>query len=209
MTQTAPWIEDVVLDVAFLLQESLYYGPENRFSEEQWNTFRDPLYRPRLATYGRGRILLGEALTERTELLRYYESVLQTAANRGKVLRPACPEFWLRVVLLSGDEELVSCAWHDTVDEALSLLDAIVSPGDGELYHDIDQGWELQILADETGVQVKQADPDSGMVQAYFQCNRHALTTQAKAANQKLREMVSWLTSELGGNYWSHERRQI
>ncbi len=85
MTETARWIEDVVLDAAFLLQESLYYGPENGFSAEQWNTLRDPLYRPRLPADGRGRVLLRTALTERTELLRYYESVLQTAAHRGKV----------------------------------------------------------------------------------------------------------------------------
>ncbi len=112
------------------------------------------------------------------------------------------------MVLSSGDEELISCAWHDTVEEALSLLNAIVSPGDGELYYDIDQGWELQVLADQSKVQIKQADPDSGTVQAYFQCDRHALATQAQAANQNLCEMVSWLSSKLGGNYWSHERRQ-
>jgi hypothetical protein len=199
----AKWVAQPVLDVAFLLQESLYYGPDNDFSEEQWNALRDPLCRPRLPMYGRGKVLLRDAMADRVQLLRYYASVLQTAATRGKVLSPGAPEFWLRVVVLSGGEELISCAWHDTLEEALSILDALVRPGDGELFHDIDQGWELRVRAVGSQVIVRESDPDTGSVHACFRCDRSALAMQAQIARHELQEIITWLTSELGRNYWS------
>jgi hypothetical protein len=202
--EVAQHIERVVFDAAFIVHESLYYGPVNDFSEEQWNALRDPLYRPRLPIRGGSRVLLRDAMAQRIELLRYYESVIRTATGRGKALEPAAPEFWLRIVFLSGDQELASGAWHDVLEQALSVLDAVAAPSDGEIYYDIDQGWELRIIGEGARITVRQADPDSGETDACFWTDRDALAGQARTASRDLRAMVAWLTSQLGRNYWSY-----
>ena len=88
-------VEAVTFDVGFLINDSFYYGPENGFTEQEWQQDREPLYRPVLDLYGKfalSQILLPSA----AELVRYYQDVLRLSAVHGKGVTGNSYYFWLR-----------------------------------------------------------------------------------------------------------------
>jgi hypothetical protein len=196
-------VRPVVVEAAFLVSESLYYGPPNEFSNEQWRSLRDPIYQPRLPIHPPGRVFSRDAIQQRGELLAYYQSVITVARARGKQLWVSDSEFWLRPVVWGGGRELASCAWRDTPGEAEVMLASLLSSKDGELFYDVDEGWELRVTGKGKDLLFLEGDPFEGRVHAYFRCDREAVAVQAQQAIANLSELIPWLSEQLGADYWT------
>ncbi len=102
---------------------------------------------------------------------------------------------------------LTQCPWYDTVPEAEALLRVLVSgpeAPDGELWGDLDQGWQIRIVKRDDLVCVAEWDweercqPAGGLAFTPMQ-----LSQEATAALARLRAVHRVLVEALGHDWWS------
>ncbi|HEU0298369.1 MAG TPA: hypothetical protein VFR37_02920 [Longimicrobium sp.] len=197
-------VEKPTLEVGFIVWDDLYYGPENDFSPGQWKTLREPLYQPAVASHpGNVKHVFTSALDGPAlgELARHYADVLRLGEKYARA--PGPPYFWLTPYLFSPGGFEIRFAYHDTRDEAERLFDALESPGDGEIYGDVDQGRELTIFASGDRLFVRHADFDTGQELACIWCDRETLVGQVAPLRSRLERILAELRAALGGDYWS------
>jgi hypothetical protein len=196
-------VEEPVLEVGFVVWEDVYYGPENGFSLEQWQTLREPLYRPALEFHHVNVDRVFTRALERStgELARYYADVLRLAAKHGRP--PERSSFWLSPFILLPGEPAIQFSWHDTREDAERFFDALESTPEGVVYGDIEEGWDLKVLAWGGRLFVRHGDFSTGEERACFSCDREALVRQVAPLRARLNRILAELRAVLGGDYWS------
>lgn len=196
-------VESVSLDVGFLISDDFYHGPENEFTQEQWQRLREPLYRPKAERYGD--YLLSSELNESSaELARYYQDVLRLIVHHRKDIELQSQYFWMRPLIFARGEFAVTFPWYDTWEEATAVLDALAGPGEGLLFHDLEQGWEFHAFAECGRLFLRQGDFDSGEEHFAVATDRAHLGGQVPVVRKRVNRLVEELSASLGRDYWSH-----
>ena len=195
-------VEAVILDVGFLIAETFYHGPENGFTQEQWQQLREPLYQPKVERYG-DFVLSVELKDSGTELLEYYRDVLRLVAHHRKEIRQQPQYFWMRPLIFARGEFAMTFPWYDTWGEAARLLGALSNSHDGWVFSDIDQGWEFQAFAENDRLFLRQSDPDGGEEHFVIATNQRQLTAQVPAIRERVGRLLQELSGALGRDYWS------
>lgn len=194
--------ETARIDVGFLISDTFYFGPENNFTEEEWLTLRAPLYKPRVERYGD--FVLSAALSESpAELVRYYQDVVRLVSLHGRKIDQAVQYFWMRPLIYSRGEFAIEFPWYDTWEEAIPLLNSLAATGDGMVFEDLDQGWEVHVFADRDRLFVRQGDFDSGEEHFVVAASRMQFVRQVQEVRQRVGSLLQDLTAELGRDYWS------
>jgi hypothetical protein len=195
-------VERAVIEIGFLISDSFYFGPENDFSPEQWKSLREPLYQPAIERHGN--YVLTNALSETpSELLKHYADVIRMRDKHGKRWQMQPTYFWMRPLIFSPGAFDISFPWYDTWEETKPLLDALERPGEGEIFSDLEQGWEVAIVASGGRLLIRQEDFDSGEEQECVSLDRASLTTQIPLLRDRCDRVLSELRVELGHDYWS------
>lgn len=190
-----------VVEIGFLISDSFYFGPENDFSPEQWQSLRDPLYRPAIDRHGN--YVLTSALSESpAELIKHYADVVRARDKHGKRWARQPTYFWMRPLIFSCGVFEISFPWYDTWEETKPLLDALERSGDGELFSDLEQGWEVAIVASGDRLFMRQGDFDSGEEEECVSCDRASLTRQVQPLRDRCEAVLAELRSGLGHDYW-------
>lgn len=214
-TRRATRIEDVTVEIGFLVSPDFYFGPENRFTEEQWESMREPLYAPAADIYvpppGRGcaRYLLTQTLENSTgELIAYYADVLRLAEkHRKKLIRQRhyfeiCPILYSR----NGEFEL-RWFYHNSWEEAALTLQGLEQRGDGLLDDSIEQGWELEVVGEGDRLFVRVTNPDAEPGEAEesecVRCDRPSLIRQIGPLRERTRRIRAALNAAFSVDYWS------
>jgi hypothetical protein len=195
-------VEVVIVDVGFLISESFYYGPENGFTQEQWQQLREPLYRPKVERYG-DYLLSSELSDSAAELVRYYQDVLRLVARHRKEIGQQSQYFWTRPLIFARGGFAITFPWHDTWGEATPVLDALAGPGEGLLFHDLEQGWEFHAFAEGDRLFLRQGNFDSGEEHFAIATDRAKLGGQVPAVRDRVGRLVQELSAALGRDYWS------
>lgn len=195
-------VEAVSVDVGFLISESFYHGPENGFTREQWQQLREPLYRPKAERYGDH--MLSSVLDESAaELVRYYQDVLRLVARHRKQIGHQSQYFWMRPLIYARGEFAITFPWYDTWGEATPVLAALAGPGEGVLFHDLEQGWEFHAYAEGDCLFLRQGDFDSGEEHLAVAAGRAQVASQVPAVRERVDRLVRELSAALGRDYWS------
>ena len=208
MTDSREWVsrakpvDDAVVEIGFLASESFYFGPETEFSPAQLKEMREPLYQPRVARHG-PYVLTSALADSREELIKYYADVIRLRDKHGKRWETQASYFWMRPVIFSPGIFQISFPWYDTWEEARPLLDAIELPGEGEIFMDLEQGWEVTVIAAGGGLFIRQGNFDSGEEQECVSCDRAGLARQVSALRDRCEMILAELRREFGRDYWS------
>ena len=201
VSRTRP-VGAAVVEVGFLISDSFYFGPEDDFSPEQWQSLREPLYQPAIERHGN--YVLTSALAETpAELVKHYADVIRARDRHGKRWTKQPTYFWIRPLIFSPGTFEISFPWYDTWEESEPLLDALERSGEGEIFSDLDQGWEVAIVASGGRLLMRQGDFDSGEEQECVSCDRTYLTRQVPLLRDRCERMLSELRRALGHDYWS------
>ena len=221
-TRATP-VADVRIDIAFIISEAFYFGPENNFTPEQWMQFREPLYAPQLPRHGT--YLLSSEITGAkpvAELVRYYQSVLARMAHHHKDPSLQPYYFWLRPLIYvvepgvrpdPGMDEMpasIGFPWYDTWDESTRLLDALAAPGDknGMLFDNVEQGWDFQAFAQAGQLFLRAGDSDSGEEHLVLVTDRTAFARQIPPLQDCVTRLLLDLSKILGQNYWTRHKKE-
>jgi hypothetical protein len=201
ITRAKP-VDAVSVDVGFLIAETFYHGLENGFTQEQWQQLQEPLYQPKIERYGQY-VLSAELSESAAELVRYYQDVLRLVARHRKEIDQQSHYFWMRPVIFARGEFAITFPWYDTWEEAGPVLDALAGPGEGLLFHDLEQGWEAHAFADGGRLFMRQGDFDSGEEHLVIAADRARLGGQVPAVRERVGRLVQELSVALGRDYWS------
>lgn len=192
----------VTMEVGFLISKTFYYGPENDFTQEQWQKLREPLHQPAHEQYG-DFLLSAELEMSVEELVQYYRDVIRLVAKYRKVMGQQSHYFWMRPLIFSRGEFAISFPWYDTWQEALPVLNALESTSDGLLFDDMDQGWQLEMFAEGGHLYLRQSDFDSGEEQFVIAANRAQIASQVPTLRNRVTHQLQELTAAFGKDYWS------
>ena len=191
----------VTVDIGFIVKDSFYYGPENGFTSEQWSALQEKLYQPDLHKSG-SFVLSADINGKEEELFAYYKDLKAKVLARGKSLENST-EFWNRPVIYAPDSFNLSFCWHDRFREGKSLLRALLADDDGEVFSDIDQGWQLDIYRHDGMLYALQGDPDTGTVHYNVKFEHAPIKDQAAQLLPRIEKLIADLTAQLGTDYWT------
>ncbi len=190
---------EVSLDVGFILHDSFYYGPENDFSQQQWQSLRAPLYRPAIELYRDFYGLSSRLGDQPAELAKYYESIQQLARQHGRTLQPADSLFWARPLIFVPGRFCFTFPWYDTVEESRSCLNGLLTGH----FDDQDQGWRFEAQIRDQRLYMRQSDPDREQDLEIVCVPAEVLQSQIPDCLARLEAQIRFLSQRLGRNYWT------
>lgn len=197
--ERAPFYTEVNLDVGFILQDSFYYGPQNGFSQEQWESLRAPLYRPAIKLFADHYCLSSRLGDQPSELEKYYSSALQLAHQHARPLKPGDSPFWLRPLIFAEDRFCFNFPWYDTVEETRRCLNGLLTGH----FDDQDQGWRFEAQTRGQRVYLRQSDPDHEREIEVACVAAEVLMRQVPDCLARLEAQIRFLCQRLGRNYWT------
>src|SRR5262249_17977720 len=153
---------------------------------------REPLYQPKVERYG-DYVLSAELRESAAELVRYCQDVLRLVAHHRKRIGQHSQYFWMRPLIFSRGEFAITFPWYDTWGEAIPMLDALAAPGDGLLFHDLEQGWEFHLFAEGDHLFLRQGDFDSGEEHFVIAADRTKLSNQVPAVRVRVGQLIQEL----------------
>ena len=198
--QSAILQNDVKVDIGFMASESFYFGPDNGFTPEQYEELRAPLYQPKLKRSGQF-ILSSEIIGNEEELIKHYQDIAMKYKEYGKDISKST-HFWNRPVIYNS-EFVISFPWHDKFGEGRNVLDNLTSTEDGNVYWDADQGWELEITAEEDFMYAREWDPDNEELHCQVKFDRVQVRQQATALIPNISVLIKKLSEAVGHDYWT------
>jgi hypothetical protein len=199
---TAEWLakaQDVPqtqIDIGFIADADFYYGPPDNITSQQWDTLREPLYKPRLPFFGDFYVLARDIDGREDELMRYYQSVLDAAKKNN--VTDVSTYFWLRPLIFKKESFAVTCPWYDTLEDSLEFLDALEAGS----YDDEDQGWALEAVSDCAHFYFRESDPDTHRDRVIVRTEKDLFLRETAAARARLEKTVGVLTRLAGKNWW-------
>ena len=200
-TRATQYLPDLAPDVAFLIEPDFFYGSLHK---PEPNDLRDKvikLYQPRQMRSGH-LVLSAAAQGHETELARYYSSVVQAATQHRKQLKDLTHDFWMRPVLLSRGEVVLSFPWYDTYPESAALLNSLLAPQPaGLLYSDMEQGWTSAAYATDDRIYFLEGDED-GKPHTACHTDRARLQQAAATTLARTRQIMEALVKQVGQDYW-------
>ncbi len=200
------YIEYIHLEIAFVLQNDFYYGPANHFTEIQWKTMRQALYAPQYPLYDKY-VLTKDILADNAqELIKYYRNI-ENIAEKYQIDLINTSYFWIRPFMYSKSNINIHFPWHDTYEESQHYLRSLLSRKNGELFFDLDQGWQITINADEKHIFIKESDGEcqNELIYKSIKTNREFIEEQAAIVLERLNAVIELLTSEFKVNYWQRQ----
>lgn len=216
-TRRATGIEDVTVEIGFLVSPDFYFGPENRFTKEQWESMREPLYTPAADIYvppperGCARYLLTKSLEHSAdELIRYYSDVLRLTEKHRKKLVHQRHYFELHPILYSPRGEFELRWFYDNSWETAAMtLRNLERRTDGLLDDSIDQGWELKVVGEGDRLYIRVTNPDAEPGEAEeidcVWCDRASIVEQIEPVRERTKRIRGALIAAFPVDYWSQE----
>ena len=195
------YIEDIQIDVGFTVADSFYHGPDNDFTESQYQEMRVPLYQPsfeRFRNFALSRHIKGKE----SELLTHYRDVVEKHAQYKKDINLST-YFWNRPFIFKGENVHLSFPWYDNFRAGKFVLDRLASISSGEVFSGLDQGWELEIFADNDLLYARQRDFDTGKIYSQIVFDRAPICDSAARLVPIVSELIEFLSAGLDKDYWS------
>lgn len=197
-----PFLCDAVFGVA----ASLYTGPENGFSQQEWESSRVLLDPPELPPRLHGFVATVDLIGREAALIAFYERLITTAEKHGKrdAIAKPFPYFRVTPTILEADQPVLSFPWTDDVRETGAILTALAGAGpDGLVWDDIDQGWFVQIACRDGTLFMMEGDPDEDEPDIALRADASAVAAQASAALMRLNALHGRMMQAFGQDFWT------
>jgi hypothetical protein len=211
--QRARHLDHAVLEIGFHVHPDFYFGPENHFTEDQWERLREPLHVPAIehhAFRGHAPCLLTRSLEQAAEeLVRYYSDVVRLIEKHAKKVIDHRHYFTLQPILYSpgGEFELryfTSGHW----ETAALTLERLEDGRDGLHHDDVDEHWRVEVIGSGDRLYIRVTDPDaeSGVEELEcVSCDRSSVIQQVGPLRERTRRLRQLLSGAFPVDYWSLE----
>lgn len=203
LSDTRP-IASLQVEVCFLIQERLYYGPDRFSDPADLQTLAEPLAPPALPMQDAGLVRSAEALGYERALADHYRQIVRLARQHRLPFNSIRHYFWLRLWLWNPEQRVgIAFPWYDSFAEIDGFLRPLIDIADGPVHDDADQGWALQTHTQDGTLYFLQSDPDEDTTQVAIATPRAALVAQVAELRERMHAILARLRDELGADVWS------
>jgi hypothetical protein len=197
---TTKEVSSIEIEICFLLQT--HYGDRE---------LTLPAFERQVPSLVRSSEVIGREI----QLAEYYSQIIERARNCGALFNEISQYFWMRLFLWNTEAHvLVTFPWYDTYSEIKPLLDRFLAGQNGELFFDIDQGWQIEVALHEGRIYIRCGDPDEINAEG----EDHESITLVNFRNDVLLPLISplvvrtestirELTRLLGDDVWTRQKR--
>jgi hypothetical protein len=164
-----------------------------------------PIPQPAILRVVDSQLTTKEVLGHEKKLAAYYQKVILLAKENELPVSAMQHHFWLRLWIWNSETETyLSFPWYDTLSEIDPILEALQSDREGTIFRDADQGWSMEVVADDQFFYFREIGgriEGDGMV--LVKTEKEDLRTKAKALQRRIREQIESLTALVGEDLWS------
>jgi hypothetical protein len=188
------------MDIGFLIHDDLYYGDPNdplALSSGRW---RAPLYKPHFNVQYQY-VYTGDPTWNTEQLVRYYDDVTRKLLRYRVPLKGSSHYFWTKIYLKL-DDEYVKFPWYSTIDDVTSLLAALTKATEGEVFYDVDDGWEIIMLARNGTLFLREWYSDANTAYSF---DLALVQNQAHELLNRINPIMDHLRTALAADYWSYK----
>ena len=145
-----------------------------------------------------------EALGNEQKLATYYLNLIRIARKHGKTFNEIRHYFWLRFWLWNSDENVqIPFPWYDTLLEIGQFLDDVAQKAEGQVYWDIDQGWELEVCVFGGELFLQFQNPDDDEVYARLRVPREKAIASIQTLREHAESIIQSLSNVIGRDLWT------
>ncbi len=202
-TEAKP-ISSLEAEICFLLRDDFYFGPDS-FPQVSERREIELLPSPAIRRHIPSMVRASEALGHESELADYYQAVLRTARSHRKNFNEIRQYFWLRFWLWNTEQQIyISFPWYDSYAEINRFLSSVTSNSEGQVFWDVDQGWELDVHASGGELFVRLRDPNDDETHAIVRLPTDALLAHIQPLRIRTETIINNLTSAIGRDLWTN-----
>jgi len=149
-----------------------------------------------------------EALNNMQGLVDHYRAVLQLARQHGRSYNEFSHHMKLQLQFLWSDGVL-GFSWRDTLDSMESLFNWLRDSADGDIWSDVEQGWEMIIVRVGSSFHFREGGFDQGGEYVNIALPREELLDSISGLRKRIHIIIGRLTADLGEDYWSRYRYDL
>lgn len=139
--------------------------------------------------------------------MAYYREVLRLAGNYKRSPMEISHYFWLKLYFWRPDMGIsMNFPWYDTLEEIAPVLEKIASTENGTLLKDFDHGWDAEIYGDDDFVYAREGNFEEGEINILHKIPRPRFALDCEQALGRARNLIAWLSDNIGEDYWSKPR---
>jgi hypothetical protein len=199
--------QTTVLDteIVYLLNQQFQTGPPQAL-DKKGKQFVHPSVHIPLPAIPRivdTQITTAELVGHEKTLAEYYQKVIALAKEYELSTSAIRHYFWLRLWIWNSEAEAyLSFPWYDTLAEINPVLQALRSDREGTLFSDADQGWHVEIAADDRFFYFRQfRDTMEGDGTVLLKTEREDLQATAKALQERIHRQLKMLAANVGNAF--------
>lgn len=191
-------------EIGFLLQDDFYYGPDN-LPDITERKFVDPLPSAIIKRRGPSMVTTLEALENLQPLAGYYAEIIRLARKHSRSFNAINHYFWLRFWLTNPAEDVtIGFPWYDTLSEINGFLCGVAQEKEGQVFWDVDQGWELEVHSSNGDFFARLSCPEDEETQAVVRFPREILLEQIGPLRNRTETIIKQLSSAMGRDVWTN-----
>lgn len=201
-TSHIPFLE---AEVCFLINDAFYFGPDT-FEDltANFEKYSEALGPPGIPRMVPSLVRTTEAFGNEAELVGYYEQVVRLARKHNQPFNSIRQYFWLRFRLWNTEEKTyLTFPWYDSFSEIDGFITALAAGNEGLVFHDGDQGWELEVYSHGGLLYFRQRDRDADEIQVKVSVSRENLLNQLGMLRERAIGIIGTLSDALGADVWS------
>ena len=193
------------IDAGFNVADSYYFGPDNDFTQDEWEQKRVPLPKVSFPLVKNTWACTEDVARFPHELVANYRRVLELNNEHQKEFSDTY--FWLRPVITDGTSLAIGFPWYDTYGRLRSLTDTLLAEQhDGLIYDDLDQCWEIEIHQADDAFYFREHDPDADdteeAYEAIYRFGRERLREQIRGMLRRLEDLLPTLVNSTGIDFF-------
>lgn len=149
-----------------------------------------------------------DVLPNEQGLVDHYKAVLRLARQFGHSYNEFSHHMWLRLHFL-WDGGAIDFAWYDTLDSMELVFDWLRDAADGEMWSDVEQGWEMIAVRVGDRFHFRQGGFDQGGEYANVALPREELLASVSSLRDRMGHIIARLTTDLDEDYWTRHRYDL
>ena len=205
-TESSRLINDLETEMCYQLSDRFFIGnPLNSkelHDEDLFIKIDFPSFERKVIQIAR----TSEVQNNEVQLSNYYKNILNKAGNYGKSYLLIHHYFWIRLWFWQTEKDAyISFPWYDTIDEIRNFFSAFKTKSTGDLFHDMDQNWEIEVAADNDYYYIKQTDPgQAGLLIENLKIEKKRMEMNIQNLEDRIDNQIKLLTGYVGIDLWSN-----
>ena len=196
-------IDNLDLEVCFLLQDTFYVGDPNSHEQLQDENYHVPMELPPFERVVPTMARTSEVIGHSDQLASYYKNIVEKSMELGRSFNEIRQEFWLRLWIWNTKEEVhISFPWYDSLSEIQQFF-SWLKDTPKEPYEDMDQGWQIDAVRVGKNIHIRQTDPDYDVEYVNVLVPFENILQKVNEVEERAQQIIASLSEQLGVDVWS------